>query len=91
MWNHFGLSQEQFVDLNCTEMEMLKCVRVFDPNNNQLPIGKLGLMYFIDARGDFTEGFKFDLEQRIAKAIFDNLPSDEQLEILAYLTPEEEL
>jgi len=92
MKDHYQLTDAEYQKLKLTDMELMKMIPVFDPNGNGLPIGKLGLLYYVDEHGDFTEGFGGTDHKRIARAVFASLPDDkERLEVLQYLTPEEEL
>jgi hypothetical protein len=89
MQSHYGFTDEQYSALlksGVTVRDLFDAIKFFDPNGTELPLSKISLLYYIDAKGDFREKPSF-AHRRIARAFLDRLelPTREKLQIFAYI------
>lgn len=83
---HYNISLSSYNDLiksGVKAVDFIHYLSLFDPNNTQVPLTKISLLYYIDSNGSFDEK-PFNCHKKIAKAIFDNLSRNEQIEVMHY-------
>ena len=87
MKDHYQLSDESYrklIESGVTVSDLVLSIQFFDPNKNGGEIGLLGLLYYVDSKGDFNEPPKFP-HKRIASAIFGQLPIDQKIMVAEYI------
>lgn len=86
---HYGLSEQVYKDLmaKVSVIDLIDSLPLFEANLEQ-PVLPINLCYYIDQKGDFTQGTKVP-HRLIAKAVFDSLDSEDQYEIIMYLGDED--
>jgi len=86
MQEHYQLSDEAFLELQkkVTIAQMFKAIKHFDPFDTKAPINFLGLLYYVDSKGDFNMPPKFP-HKIIALAVFDRLPIKEKIAVAEYI------
>lgn len=84
--DHYNIPVSTYEDLLKSGVEPVHFIRylnLFDPNETKVPLSKINLLYYIDNKGSFDEP-PLVPHKRIAKAIFNNLQTDEQIEVMQY-------
>jgi len=87
MQDHYQLSDEVYAKLlkkKVTVTHMFRAIPLFDPNDCGEPIDKVGLMYYVDEKGDF-ESKPLLPHRRIAQAVFDRLPIMDKIAVAEYV------
>lgn len=87
MQTHYNLPDSVFSELteknSITTMDFLTALKWFCPHDREVQISKISLLFYIDAKGDFTDGN--EKHKKIARAIFSCLSGSEKVEVLGYL------
>lgn len=88
VFEHIGISNDVGISLcknNFIKPATLfvKSLPLFDPCKNQLPFNQLSLLYYVDKKGDFTEGR--DVFDQVAMEIFKTLDKREKQTVMSYL------
>lgn len=100
MQQHYNLTDEVYSKLleKVTMIDILQSVPIFthvgETNKYSMadfeftaPVTKVSLMHYIDHKGDFTENSpKIQSHQLIAKAVFECLKTEDQMEIFEYIS-----
>jgi len=87
MKDHYQINDLAWTELQkhgIVQKDLLKFIKLFDPNYSESEITKVNLMYYVDSKGDFSEP-PFFPHKRIAKAVFDSLDTREKLDIMEYI------
>ena len=87
MKEHYGFSDEEYnklIESGVTIRDLFKAVPLFDPYGSGEPINFTGLLYYIDAKGDFNEPPKLP-HKKIATAFFNGLPIKERIAAAEYI------
>jgi len=85
--DHYQLTDESYSKLlseKVTVVDLFKNIELFDPHGTGEPIDKVGLLYYLDKKGDFNTGAKFP-HKKIALAIFDRLPIKDKIMVAEYI------
>jgi len=91
MQEHYQLSDEAFTSLinEVTIADLVNAVPLFDPYETQEPINKVGLLYYIDAKGDFRSPPLYLPHKKIAHAVYETLSDEDKLMVMMYIDREE--
>lgn len=87
MKDHFNLSDKAYKQLlkeKVTIKDFFKTAKLFDPENVGAGATKVGLLYYIDKKGDFNQPPKFS-HKRIALAVFESLNIKDQIMVAEYI------
>lgn len=87
MKNHYQLTDVAYAKLigdKVTVKDLFKCVPLFDPYKTGCEINKVGLLYYVDQKGDFNTPPNFP-HKKIARAIFDCLGIKDKIMVAEYI------
>lgn len=87
MKDHYQLTSVAYSSLlndGVDKVDMFKSIPLFDPNKTEAPISKVGVLYYLDKKGDFNKGPRYP-HKKIAKALFEAMNPKDQFEVLSYL------
>jgi hypothetical protein len=87
LFAHYNINDEQkniLISKNITDIDLLNCLKVFDPNETNCELNKTCLMYYMDERGDFQED-NLTKPGLIANAVYESLSDQDKIEIFMYL------
>lgn len=87
MAEHYQLTEESvgFLEGHGVKFQHLfSSVKLFDPHGTNSEINKIGLLYYVDEKGDFNEP-PFFPHKRIAQAVYNQLPVVDKLMIAEYI------
>jgi len=91
MKDHYRLNSEQYENLmnnNVTVVHMFKAMQLFDPNKTGAEVGLVGLLYYVDSKGDFESPPNFP-HKKIAKAVFNMLEIKDKIMVAEYIEDSE--
>lgn len=91
MQEHFNLSNEAFSRLlkqKVTVKDFYRTAKLFDPFHLDADVSKIGLLYYIDEKGDFDKPPSFP-HKKIAKAFSETLNIFDQCMIAEYIELQE--
>ena len=86
MKEHYRFTDEEFSLLEkdgITVADLYTAVKLFDPQKNELEIGIIGLLHYVDSQGDFFQSDK--PHAKIAKAVFNKLGTDVKMMVVEYI------
>lgn len=87
MKKHFSFDDKQYPALlknGVVVADLFETVKLFDPYKTMATINKVGLFYYLDAKGDFNKRPSYP-HRKIAKMFFENLNNDDKIEVFSYL------
>jgi len=92
MQEHYHLSDASFAALSSsgiTARDLYLTAQLLDPYNKGVEASVLGLLYYIDAKGDFRSKPQFP-HRKIVSAFFETLTTKEKMFIFDYIEMEDE-
>ena len=87
MKDHYQLTDESYEELlsqSVTVKDMYNAIPLFDRDGNGLEIGIIGLLHYVDKKGDFNSKPIFP-HKRIATAIFNQLAIKDKIMVAEYI------